>query len=108
MTAHFKNITIADMQALLTHDVSHHNTVTIDIRDQASYVSGHIEGALHITDKNIDQFVQTTDFDMPILIYCYHGHSSQHAAEFLVNQGFETVYSLIGGYTAWTATQRSL
>jgi thiosulfate sulfurtransferase len=105
MTAHFRDITIADMPALLTHDASHHNTVTIDIRDHASYVSGHIEGALHITDKNIDQFVQATDFDMPILIYCYHGHSSQHAAEFLVNQGFETVYSLIGGYTAWIAAQ---
>jgi thiosulfate sulfurtransferase len=112
MTTHFRNITLAEAQELFTHDMhgdashtSYPNTVTIDIRDQASYISEHIEGAVHITDKNIDQFVQTTDFDLPILIYCYHGHSSQHAAEFLVNQGFETVYSLIGGYTAWAAAQ---
>jgi thiosulfate sulfurtransferase len=104
MTNEFRNITIDDAQKILKKGVGN-VTVTIDIRDQASYVSGHIEDAMHITDKNIDHFVQTTDLDTPILIYCYHGHSSQHAAEFLVKQGFETVYSLIGGYTAWPSNR---
>jgi thiosulfate sulfurtransferase len=35
------------------------------------------------------------------LVYCYHGHSSQSAAEHFVENGFANVYSLDGGYTAW-------
>ncbi len=32
---------------------------------------------------------------------CYHGISSQGAAQYLVNQGFEEVYSVDGGFEAW-------
>ncbi|MGS2718214.1 thiosulfate sulfurtransferase GlpE [Eionea flava] len=95
MNKHFANIDQTGAIKLLK------NITIIDIRDQHSYLTGHIEGALHITDKNIDLFVQNTEFDQTILVYCYHGHSSQHAAGFLYEQGFETVYSLIGGYDAW-------
>ena len=41
--------------------------------------------------------------DTPVLVYCYHGISSQNAAAFLIERGFETVYSLDGGFEAWRA-----
>ncbi|MDE0931482.1 MAG: rhodanese-like domain-containing protein, partial [Halioglobus sp.] len=41
------------------------------------------------------------DRDQPLLIYCYHGNSSQGAADYFFNQGFEDVYSMDGGYEAW-------
>ena len=44
----------------------------------------------------IIDFVETS-----LLIYCYHGHTSQHLAEFFSDFGFKDVYSLEGGYEAW-------
>ncbi len=39
------------------------------------------------------------EFEQPIL--AYHGISSQGAAQYLVNQGSEEVYSVDGGFPAW-------
>jgi thiosulfate sulfurtransferase len=96
METSFKNITIDDAKVLIEK-----NAVIVDIRDEASYLEGHLEGAIHLTEANLPLFIQQNDFDNPIVIYCYHGHSSQHAADFLSKQGFDEVYSVLGGYTAW-------
>lgn len=96
----FSNITIEDAKKLMAE-----TKVTLaDIRDQESYSNGHISNALHVTNENLQDFIRDTDLDKPLIVYCYHGHSSQVAANFLVEQGFDEVYSLIGGYTGWQST----
>ena len=50
---------------------------------------------------DIDAFLVEEDKEKPLLIYCYHGVSSQSAAEYFTEHGFSNVYSLEGGYTAW-------
>jgi len=35
------------------------------------------------------------------VVCCYHGISSQQAAQFLISQDFTEVYSLDGGFTDW-------
>jgi len=96
MTTLFKNISIDEAKILLEQKAT-----VIDIRDHSSYIAGHLATAQHIHDENVQQFIQESDWDKPLLVYCYHGHSSQNAAQFLAEQGFEEVYSLMGGYTAW-------
>lgn len=73
----------------------------IDVRDQAAYQSGHIESAVNITDANIEDFISGSDFDKPLIICCYSGNMSQGAAAYFLERGFEEVYSLQGGYSAW-------
>lgn len=75
--------------------------IMVDIRDPQSFHSAHIKGAYHLTNETLNNFIQQTDFDSPVMIMCYHGHSSQGAAQYLVNMGFETVYSINGGFEAW-------
>ncbi len=101
MPEQFKNIAIDDAKELL-----HRGALLVDIRDKNSYFLEHIQGAIHLTNDNVSDFVLENDFDKPLLVYCYHGHSSQNAAQFLADQGFESVYSLIGGYTQWKNEQR--
>jgi thiosulfate sulfurtransferase len=38
-------------------------------------------------------------------VVCYHGHSSQGAAQFMLQQGFAEVYSMDGGFTEWAKVQ---
>jgi thiosulfate sulfurtransferase len=73
----------------------------VDVRDAGSYESSHIPGALHLTDENVGAFISGADKAKPVVVYCYHGHSSQGGAAYLMAHGFEKVYSLIGGFEAW-------
>ncbi|MBM7038655.1 thiosulfate sulfurtransferase GlpE [Vibrio ulleungensis] len=83
-------------------DMQHQqDAVMLDIRDPQSFKASHPENALHLTNETIQEIVADLDYDRVLLVMCYHGHSSQGAAQYLVNQGFETVYSIDGGFDAW-------
>jgi thiosulfate/3-mercaptopyruvate sulfurtransferase len=73
----------------------------LDVRDAESYLRGHIEGAQNISTRNLGDFIGITNKDAPVLVYCYHGNSSQEYAKILVQFGFSDVSSLDGGYEAW-------
>ena len=74
----------------------------LDIRDLESFSAGHIDNAIHAEAIDIDSFVVREDKNKPLLVCCYHGISSQSAAEFFAANGFTRVYSLDGGYAAWS------
>jgi thiosulfate sulfurtransferase len=78
-----------------------HETTLLDIRDPESFAGGHIEHAIHIGQIEVDAFVQEQPKSKPLVICCYHGISSQSAADFFVGKGFTEVYSLDGGYEGW-------
>lgn len=73
----------------------------VDIRDEQTFEAGHIEGSVHLTNGTLQNFMAETEFDMPVIVCCYHGISSQQAAQFLIHQGFDEVYSMDGGFEAW-------
>ncbi|OUS28480.1 thiosulfate sulfurtransferase [Gammaproteobacteria bacterium 45_16_T64] len=97
----FQHISVQDFKALKeSQPVS-----VVDIRDKASFLAGHIQDAIHLHQDNLDEVLLTLDMDHPLVVCCYHGNSSQSAADFLNERGFDTTYSLAGGYTAWSAEQ---
>ena len=93
----FKHISISDSKALLDEGKAQF----IDIRDPNSFAAGHIPTSLHLNDETAETFITTADKTKPTLVCCYHGNSSQSAAEFLSEKGFEDVYSIDGGFEAW-------
>jgi thiosulfate sulfurtransferase len=76
-------------------------TSFIDVRDIAAYQQGHLPGAQHLSKDNLVSFLQQTDKSRPVIVYCYHGISSQSVAKFLLEEDFVEVYSMIGGFAAW-------
>ena len=81
--------------------LNNEDVMAVDIRDQESFNAGHINGAIHLSNNNFDKFANSTDKNNTIIVYCYHGNSSQKAAQLLMNFGFLDVYSLNGGYQEW-------
>ena len=81
--------------------IANHEAVVIDIRDEGSYQNGHIEGATQLDNSSIAGFIDNADQHLPLIIYCYHGISSQSAAAYFADHGFTSVYSVEGGYEAW-------
>lgn len=93
----FKKIDVTGASEL----ISQKGAVLVDIRDAGSFSISRAESARHLTNDTIVAFMDEFDFDQPVLVMCYHGVSSQGAAEYLVNQGYDEVYSVDGGFSAW-------
>jgi thiosulfate sulfurtransferase len=73
----------------------------VDVRDPGSYRAARIPGALHLHDGNVQEFVERTDKQAAIVVYCYHGNSSLGATAYLMENGFKNVASMSGGFEAW-------
>ena len=93
----FKRISAEDAKLLMDQQA-----VTIaDIRDETSFRQSRIDGAVHLNNSNIQAFIESTAMEKPLIVCCYHGHSSLSAAQFLATKGFAEVYSLDGGFEYW-------
>lgn len=79
------------------------NAAIVDIRDLVSFQTSHMSKALNLTNDNVQDFIEKTDKQQPVIVCCYHGNSSKGAAEYLASQGFKEVYSLNGGFSQWSA-----
>lgn len=73
----------------------------VDIRDPMSFQSARIRSAIPLTMQNLDQFLADVSTDTPLVVYCYHGHSSIDACGFLADKGYQDVASLQGGFEYW-------
>lgn len=93
----FKQISCHEADEL----VSQGQCVIADVRDIDSYEESHIDGAMHLSMPALQEFCETADKTHPILVYCYHGITSQSVAQHLIEQGFAAVYSLMGGFEMW-------
>lgn len=93
----YKRISIDDAKALIDA-----GGVTVgDVRDADSFRAAHIDNAVNVAHETIDEFLATADKEKPLLLYCYHGHSSQGAANYFSELGYNEIYSMDGGYEAW-------
>lgn len=94
---HFQHIDVISAQQLLEQS----KAILVDIRDPQSFALAHPQNAFHLTNDTLNAFIKDRPLIQPVLVMCYHGISSQGAAQYLVNQGFEQVYSIDGGFEAW-------
>lgn len=76
-------------------------TLFVDIRDPASHAAARIPGAIPLGNANLPGFLNETERERDIIVYCYHGNSSRGATQYLQEQGFTSVVSMSGGFEAW-------
>lgn len=96
------------MVTQLTHEeaeqmMGKREMIIADVRDKESYEEEHISNAIHLSVGTMREFCDKADKSQPILVYCYHGVSSQSVAQHLIEQGFSEVFSLVGGFEVWKA-----
>ena len=89
--------------AQLKEKIDENNVSIVDIRDQNSYFGGHITNAELLDNNTVPKFLSQAlqEKEKPVVVCCYHGNSSQGAAQYLAEQGLENVYSLDGGFEVW-------
>ncbi len=72
----------------------------LDVRGQSEYIQGHVSQAFHIPLGSLMGRLGELNKAEPIAIYCAGGSRSPIAASILVQNGFEEVYDLTGGFAA--------
>jgi len=96
-------VTLIKPQAL-AKIMTQKNIQLVDVRTQAEYDKGALKDATLIDFYGAD-FVKNIskkfDKKAPIYIYCQRGGRSGKAASMLLENGFQKVYDLEGGYANW-------
>jgi len=75
--------------------------VILDVRTVEEYNEGHIEDAVLIPVGELESRLDELDSRKDTLVYCRSGVRSATASQILVDNGFSSVYNMLGGITAW-------
>ena len=75
--------------------------VVVDVREPWEYQKGHVPGARLIPLGQLSERWNELDPKHPVAVICASGNRSQSAAALLGQNGFETVYNILGGTKAW-------
>lgn len=96
----YRQITQEEAMLMMGLDDGH---VIVDVRRQDEYESGHIPGAILISNESIDTEppAELPDKDQIILVYCRSGRRSKEAAGKLAKMGYINVFEF-GGIITWT------
>ncbi len=75
----------------------------VDVRSDAEWSAGHIDGAVHIMGEEISKrLAEVPDSDLPLALVCGSGYRSTVAASVLRRAGYERVINVTGGMDAWS------
>jgi rhodanese-related sulfurtransferase len=101
---HLPQLTSASLMHVMGKYRAH---VVLDVRTDAEWQAGPIDGAVHKPISDLIKNGIDIDKKRHVTAVCGSGYRSNIAGSFLKAQGYEHVFSLIGGMTAWNATHRT-
>lgn len=94
----YEEIEVHQLQQYLQDDCYH----LVDVRNQAEWDEGHIEGAQHIMLGTLPDRLGELPEGKTYIVQCRSGARSAIAASILQANGRKQVLNLKGGYLAWT------
>jgi hydroxyacylglutathione hydrolase len=75
----------------------------LDVRSRGEWVTGHIEGAVHIPGGELSKRVGDIPKTTPVHVICGSGYRSSIASSVLKRADVDQVINVVGGMTAWNA-----
>lgn len=77
----------------------------VDVREGFEYQAGHIAGAINKpwNSQVLQAEYSQLSSSQPVVVICQSGNRSNQAAQFLTSKGFQPVYDMVGGMSAWIA-----
>ncbi len=95
---------VIEAEDVRTAQLNHNSgQVIIDLRNPDDFKTGHIEGAINLGLSNLYDYVNKIHSDKIVLV-CYGGQTSGYASALLRLSGFNNVYSMKWGMSAWDST----
>jgi len=102
----YSSISPAESTKMINHD----DALIIDVRESNEYSGGHIINSLHIPLASIKSRLGEIEKykNRKLILACRSGSRSSSACATLKKEGFEQVFNLSGGVTAWESANLPL
>ncbi len=75
--------------------------IFVDVRSPGEYNLGYVPYAVNIPLQEVPRRLAELPKDKDLLIYCKSGRRSASATNFLLQNGYEKVYNVAGGFLAY-------
>lgn len=97
-------ITVHQLRDRLAAD---HGLRALDVREAAEWSGGHIDGARHMSYKQLGERVGELGLapDDPVAVVCARGTRSSTACSLLEMRGYRNLFNVTGGMNAWAAAR---
>ncbi|MGQ0443360.1 MAG: rhodanese-like domain-containing protein [Methylophilaceae bacterium] len=84
--------------------------LVLDVRDEAEFTSGHIQGAKHIPVAELANRMKELEKvkGKPIIVHCQQGMRAKKACALLQGQQFTQIHHLQGGLNGWLEAKMPL
>lgn len=94
------NISINEATLLINRQ----DALVVDVRETAEWSTGHIPNARHIALGHLGKHLSEIDKfkDKPVIVVCASGNRSSSGCGVLKKAGFQQVFNLAGGMSAWS------
>lgn len=96
--AKIEQISVEEMNRRLNEN---RNLQFIDVRRAGEYENGHAPDAINLTLSNLENLSSNLDASRPIYVICQGGYRSSVGTGVLEKKGFQEIYNVAGGTTAW-------
>lgn len=101
-----EGLPIAKTGLLSVHELkrmidSKQKIAVLDVRRENEWNEGHIEGAIRIYLGHLPKQTDQLPRDVPIIVICKTGNRSSFGTSILLRAGFDKVYNVLGGTSAW-------
>jgi hydroxyacylglutathione hydrolase len=77
------------------------NIQFVDVRQPGEYGGGHAMGTSNLPLNTLSRELKNLNPDYPTYVICQTGYRSSLATSILENAGFQNVYNVAGGTSAW-------
>jgi len=74
----------------------------LDVRRPTEYSGGHAPGFANVPLPHLEQRLAEFDRTKPIAVMCQGGYRSSAGTSILAKHGFQQIFNVVGGYTAWS------
>ena len=97
------NVTIPQMpiDELKLQIEEHADLQIVDVRRPAEFNVGHAPGAVNLQLSTLEENLGQLDPQRPTAVLCQSGYRSSAATSVLAQHGFNNLFNVIGGTTAW-------
>ena len=73
----------------------------IDVRTGVEFADGHAPQAINFPLDSLEKDLAKLNRDQPVYVICQTGRRSQKGSEILQKAGFNHIYNIQGGTSAW-------
>lgn len=104
LTKKYQNIGAREFQELMKNK----DAMVLDVRTPAEKADGVIPGyqMINMLAPDFESQIRKLDKSKTYLVYCRSGSRSGQACNIMADMGFEHLYNLIGGISAWNNLNR--